>query len=118
MGPEHSASRKVCDTLIADMKAGGGVEGVSVTELDLAAMTADGSLEPYTAKRVMAKVATFGAGSALADGEAMTTAGLDDGSMAEWGFTQGLIKQFSEHDVYVFGVPMWNFGIPFHLKVN
>ena len=112
---EHSASRKVCNALIADIKAG--VEGVTVTELDLAAMTSDGSLEPYTAKRVMAKFATFGAGSALATGETMTSAGLDDGSVAEWGFTQGLIKQFSEHDVYVFGVPMWNFGIPFHLKV-
>lgn len=111
---DHSASRKVCDALVADINAG--VEGVTVTTLDLAAMVADGSLEPYTAKRVMAKFATFGAGSELATGEAMSAAGLDETAASEWSFTKGLIKQFSEHDVYIFGVPMWNFGIPFHLK--
>lgn len=111
---DYSASRKVCDALLSDIKAN--VEGVTVTTLDLAAMTADGSLQPYTAKRVMAKFATFGKQAKLDTAEAMCSAGLDDATAAEWAETQALIKQFEEHNVYIFGVPVWNLHIPFHLK--
>jgi len=115
---DHSASRKVCSAVLAGLTAQrkGGLKGVTVTTLDLAAMVSQGSLEPYTAQRVMAKFATFSAGSALTDNEAAQAAGLDAECAAEWEFTQGLVKQFSEHDVYVIGTPMWNFAIPFHLK--
>ncbi len=33
-----------------------------------------------------------------------------------WERVEALITEFLEHDKYVFGVPMWNFGLPYALK--
>jgi len=101
---EMSASSAVCDVLVAAMTAA----GAAVDRLDLAALSATGDLAPYTAKRVAAKFASFG-GKDVADK-------LDADAAAEWAVTTGLIAQLEAADILVLGVPLWNFGLPYHLK--
>ena len=41
---------------------------------------------------------------------------LTDAEAAEWQKIRALVDQFVSADAYLFGVPMWNFSIPYRMK--
>jgi FMN-dependent NADH-azoreductase len=62
-------------------------------------------LPPFTAKRVQAKFATW------------AEQPEPQGASEEWAITKTIIDEFLLADKYIFSVPMWNFGLPNHLKL-
>lgn len=75
-------------------------EGVQVDRVDLF----DADLPEYTAVLASAKQSTM-MGTALSDEE-----------QAQWQRVTQLVEQFVGADCYLFGVPMWNFSVPYKLK--
>jgi FMN-dependent NADH-azoreductase len=75
-------------------------DSVDVTTLRLFDM----SLPEVTENVVNAKF-KFAAGADLTDAEA-----------AEWATIEALVDQFISADTFLFGVPMWNFSIPYRMK--
>lgn len=103
MGEKSSTRKVVAGFLDAYRKA---VPEATVTEIDLAALTARGELPPFTAVRVQAKFAKFaGKDAALAEDVAK-----------EWAVSEAQIKLLEEADTVVFGVPLWNLAIPYTLS--
>ncbi|QZH74309.1 MAG: NAD(P)H-dependent oxidoreductase [Erythrobacter sp.] len=41
---------------------------------------------------------------------------VDEAIVAEWNAIRQVAADFLDHDAYVIGTPMWNFGIPYRLK--
>jgi FMN-dependent NADH-azoreductase len=74
-------------------------DGVKV--LDVSA----GKLQTFTAARVQSKFKLFGGDPAATSGD------------EEWKYTQQLVDEFKAADKYVFLTPMWNFFIPYALKL-
>mmetsp|Transcript_45431 Transcript_45431/g.52287 ORF Transcript_45431/g.52287 Transcript_45431/m.52287 type:complete len:450 (-) Transcript_45431:239-1588(-) len=96
---DWSASRAVANQFLEEYQKR--VEGATVKTLDL---TAD-QLAPFNALRVQAKFAPY------------TNQEIKGLAKSEWEYTLELIKDFKEYDTYVFSVPVWNWGIPNHLKL-
>lgn len=65
----------------------------------------DADLPPFDGVRAKAKVAIM-QGEKLAENERKA-----------WDDVENLINQFKQADKYVFAVPMWNFSIPYALKL-
>jgi len=77
-------------------------DGVKV--LDVSA-TGKGALPAFTAARVQSKFKLFGGDAAVVAGD------------EEWKATQQIIDEFKAADKYVFLTPMWNFFIPYTMKL-
>eukprot|EP00357_Protocruzia_adherens_P017700 CAMPEP_0115006284 /NCGR_PEP_ID=MMETSP0216-20121206/20404_1 /TAXON_ID=223996 /ORGANISM="Protocruzia adherens, Strain Boccale" /LENGTH=439 /DNA_ID=CAMNT_0002372829 /DNA_START=184 /DNA_END=1503 /DNA_ORIENTATION=+ len=96
---EWSASHSVAAKFLEEYKQK--VPDSQVTTLDLTSDTP----QPFNALRVQAKFTSF------------TNEELQGAAKEEWDYTLNLISDFKEYDTYVFSVPMWNWGLPSHLKL-
>lgn len=90
-----AASTQAAATFLAALE-----DSVQVDQLDLF----DADLPEYTAILASAKQNTM-MGTALSDDE-----------QAQWQGVTQLVDQFVSADAYLFGVPMWNFSVPYKLK--
>lgn len=75
-------------------------DAIEVEQIDLI----DAHLPHLTAEIASAKV-KFPSGAALTDEE-----------RKQWGVVESLVEQFKAADHYLFGLPMWNFSIPYTFK--
>src|SRR6056297_2562100 len=58
----------------------------------------------------------FGAESARAKYTVMQGGDLEGREKRAWQLVEEIIERFSQADLYVFAVPMWNFSVPYVLK--
>ncbi len=92
---EAAASTQAATTFLQALPASVQVQQVNLFDADL---------PEYTAVLASAKQAT------------MMGAELSDAQQEQWQHVTRLVEQFVNADSYLFGVPMWNFSVPYKLK--
>jgi len=97
MGP-NSATNNVGKAFIEAYSKQFPNDGVRILDIS-------GGLPAFSAARVQSKFKLFGGDAAVVAGD------------AEWKATQQIIDEFKTADKYVFLTPMWNFGLPYTLKL-
>jgi FMN-dependent NADH-azoreductase len=95
----HSATNTVGAAFLKSYKEKHPNDGVKVLDI-----SKPGALPSFTAARVQSKFKLFSDASA-ADSD------------KEWADTKKLIEEFKAADKYVFLAPLWNFGLPYTLKL-